>query len=393
MSPLPGQSIRTIEAMTGRLAALPELRQPWNPIALRSHPALKEWPGLDLPVRVGGGSWPARDMALLFRRCGRHDAELRDLIGAGHARLLSLVPGRRFDEELKAVARSACYCAIAITEPDAGSDIRALATTATPVDDSYVLDGMKQYISRIDECSHFIVFASVKRALSGPLITAFLVPRDAPGLVTVPIQPSGLASVTWGKVVLQQVRVSRACRIGGEGQGPSLFVRHFTYWRTLMAALAIGCAEVAVEQAAAWMKERLAFGGPIGRFSHLQQALAQWIARLRMAWLLVDDVARRLDANRASVADGAMAKAEALEVAIAAIEWSMTVFGAASYVADAGLEKRYRDMRGLRIADGTTDVLRGQVARAFLGDRLYELSLNRNTDVTCFSDKPSQAFW
>ncbi len=88
-----------------------------------------------------------------------------------------------------------------------------------------------------------------------------------------------------------------------------------------------------------------------------------------------------------------MAKAEALEVAIAAIEWSMTVFGAASYVADAGLEKRYRDMRGLRIADGTTDVLRGLVARAFLGDRLYELSLNRNTDVTCFSDKPSQAFW
>jgi alkylation response protein AidB-like acyl-CoA dehydrogenase len=112
-----------------------------------------------------------------------------------------------------------------------------------------------------------------------------------------------------------------------------------------------------------------------------------------MAWLLVDDVAQRIDSKRASVADGAMVKAEALEVAIAAVEWSMTVLGGAGYVVDTGLEKRYRDMRGLRIADGTTDVLRGQVARALLGERLYELSLNRNTDVTRFSDTPSQAFW
>jgi alkylation response protein AidB-like acyl-CoA dehydrogenase len=379
--------------MTARLAALPELRKPWNPIALRSHPALREWSGLDLPTRVGGAAWPARDMALLFRFCGRRDAELRDLIGAGHARLLSLVPTRRFDAELKAVAGGSGYCAIAITEPDVGSDIRALGTTATPSDDGYVLDGTKQYISRIDECTHFLVFTSVKRAASDPLITAFLVPRATSGLVTAPMAPAGLASVTWGRVALERVRVPRANRIGGEGQGLSLFVRHFSYWRTLMAALAIGSAEAAVDQAAAWMRSRHAFGGPIGRFSHLQQALAQWVARLKMAWLLVDDVALRLDSNRVSVADGAMAKAEAVEVAIAAIEWSMGVLGGAGYVVDNGLEKRYRDMRGLRIADGTTDVLRGQVARALLGERLYELSLNRNIDVARSSDTPSQAFW
>jgi alkylation response protein AidB-like acyl-CoA dehydrogenase len=237
------------------------------------------------------------------------------------------------------------------------------------------------------------VFASVKRAASNPLITVFLVPRATPGLRTTPMEPAGMASVTWGQVMLQDVRVPRANRIGGEGQGLSLFVRHFSYWRTLMAALAVGSAEAAVDQAAAWMKTRHAFGGPIGRFSHLQQALAHWVARLRMAWLLVDDVAQRIDSKRASVADGAMVKAEALEAAIAAVEWSMTVLGGAGYVVDTGLEKRYRDMRGLRIADGTTDVLRGQVARALLGERLYELSLNRNTDVTRFSGTPSQAFW
>jgi alkylation response protein AidB-like acyl-CoA dehydrogenase len=222
-----------IEAMAARLAALPELRKPWNPIALRSHPALREWPGLDLPTRVGGADWSARDMAMLFRLCGRHDAELRDLIGAGHARLLSLASTRRFDAELTAVVRSTSYCAIAITEPEAGSDIRALSTTATPADNSYVLDGTKQYISRIDECTHFLVFASVNRGGSHPLITVFLVPRATPGLVTRPMLPAGMASVTWGQVMLQNVRVPRANRIGGEGQGLSLFVRHFSYWRTL----------------------------------------------------------------------------------------------------------------------------------------------------------------
>jgi alkylation response protein AidB-like acyl-CoA dehydrogenase len=332
-------------------------------------------------------------MAQLFCLCGRHDVELRDLVGAGHARLMTLCPTRRFDSVLSAVARGAAYCAIAVTEPDVGSDLRALATIARRVDGGYLLDGTKQHISRIRECTHFIVFAAVKRATNEPSITAFLIPRDAAGLETEPMRPSGLGAVAWGRVFFRQVNIPLASRIGGEGQGLSLFRRHFCYWRTMMAALAVGSAQATIDQTAVRMKTRHAFGGPIGRFSHLQQAMAHWIAHLRMAWLLVESVADQIDTHVWPTADAAMLKAEALEVSIGATEWAMSVFGGAGYDAATGLEKRYRDLLGLRIADGTTDVLRSQVARAFLGERLYDLSLNRSPTGGRAGDTQSRRFW
>ena len=332
-------------------------------------------------------------MAELFRSCGRLDAELRDLVGAGHARLLTFAPTKRFDDVVKAVARGAAYCAIAITEPDVGSDLRALATIATAVEDGYVLNGTKQHISRIDECTHFIVFAAVRRGGHEPSITAFLVPRQSPGIKIELMQPSGLRTVSWGKVNFADVKIPRAFRIGGEGQANALFRRHFCYWRTMNTALAVGSAQAAIDQAAVWMKERHAFGGPIGRFSHLQQTMAQWIARLRMSWLLVENVTGHIDGHGVPAVDAAMLKAEAVEVAIGATEWATTVFGGAGYNAATGLEKRHRDLLGLRIADGTTDVLRSQVARAFLGEKLYELSLSRSSVVETTGDTQSRRFW
>jgi alkylation response protein AidB-like acyl-CoA dehydrogenase len=384
---------RSIEAMASHLTEILRHQEAWHPVVLRAHEELTGWAGLDLPLRHGGTAWGAGDMARLFRLCGRRDAELRDLLGAGHARLLALAPTRRFDSVLRAVAQSAAYCAIAVTEPDVGSDLRALATIARPVDGGYVLDGTKQHISRINECTHFIVFAAVKRATKNSSITAFLVSRDAAGLETEPMRPSGLGAVVWGRIFLRQVNIPVASRIGGEGQGLSLFKRHFCYWRTMMAALAIGSAQAAIDQTAARMKTRHAFGGPIGRFSHLQQAIAHWIARLRMAWLLVENVADQIDAYVWPATDAAMVKAEALEAAIGATEWAMTVFGGAGYDAATGLEKRHRDLLGLRIADGTTDVLRSQVARAFLGERLYELSLNRSPTGEYGGDTQSRRIW
>ena len=383
----------SVKAMAAHLMEYLRRHEAWHPIALRGHRELAGWAALDLPFRHGGAAWCASDMASLFRLCGRRDAELRDLVGAGHARLLALAPTRRFDSMLTAVARSAAYCAVAITEPDVGSDLHSLATIARQVDGGYVLDGTKQHISRISECTHFIVFAAVKRATKDTSITAFLIPRNAAGLEIELMRPSGLGMGGWGKVFLRQVNVPLASRIGGEGQGLSLFRRHFCYWRTMMAALAIGSAQAAIDQTAARMKTRHAFGGPIGRFSHLQQALAHWTARLRMAWLLVESVADQIDAHTWPAADAAMAKAEALEAAIGAIEWAMTVFGGAGYDAATGLEKRHRDLLGLRIADGTTDVLRSQVARAFLGERLYELSLNRLPIDERAADTQSRRFW
>ncbi|MBN8993864.1 MAG: acyl-CoA dehydrogenase [Rhizobiales bacterium] len=332
-------------------------------------------------------------MAELFRLCGYRDAELRDVVGAGHARLLTLVSTRRFDPVLSDVAAARAYCAIAITEPEVGSDLRALATTARPQGGGYVLDGVKQYISRLEECTHLILFARTARPAAEPSNTVFLVPRDTTGLKIERMRPAGLDSVSWGRVHFSGTWIPANARVGGEGQGFSLFRRHFSYWRTMMAAVAIGSAQAAIDQAAARMRDRHAFGGPIGRFSHLQQALARWIAQLRMAWLLLEDVAAMLDARIWPIVDAAMLKAETMEIAIGAVEWAMTVFGAAGYDDETGLAKRHRDLLGLRIADGTTDVLRSQVARARLGEHLYEMALQRPGDGTPASERQTRKFW
>jgi alkylation response protein AidB-like acyl-CoA dehydrogenase len=389
----PKSTVNLIESMAAGLSQVLLREQSYHPVALRAHKDLAGWAALDLPSRNGGAAWSAADMAQIFRFCGYQDAELRDLVGAGHARLLSLTSTHRFDTVLRRVASSAAYCAIAITEPDAGSDLRALTTIARPSEDGYVVDGKKQHVARIKEATHFIVFATVPRNAQQPSITAFLIPREVAGLAIEPMQPSGLRAVSWGKIFLHQVRVPLAARIGGEGQGLSLFKRHFSYWRTMMAAVAIGCAQAAVDEAATWMKKRHAFGGPIGRFSHLQQMLAYWIAQLRMNWLLVENVCGQIDAHASPTTDAAMLKAEALEAAIGATAWATTVFGAVGYDVATGIEKRHRDLLGLRIADGTTDLLRSQVARAFLGERLYELSLNRLPSAASSSDGQTRRFW
>ena len=115
-----------------------------------------------------------------------------------------------------------------------------------------------------------------------------------------------------------------------------------------------------------------------------------------MAWLLIDDVAAIIDSPEAArpwpVFDAAMAKAEAIEIALGATEWAMTVFGGAAYDAESTIQKRYRDLSAFRYADGTTDMLRGQVARAILGERIYELSLNRNRGSN-LDDTARRRFW
>lgn len=337
-------------------------------------------------------------MAETFRLLGRVDMELRDLLGAGHARFLTLANTRKFDSVLSEVARGKLYCGIAITEPGVGSDLSGLQTTAT-LDGlgNYVLNGTKQFVSRITEASHFIVLAATKVAKQESRISAFLLPKDTANLTIEVMAPSGLERVSWGKITLREALIPAAARIGGEGRAIALFQQHFSYWRTMMAAAAVGCAEAALDSTVELLQNRHSFGGPIGRFTHLQLGLAKNVAQLRMAWLLVEDVARMMDAkgmNRRPwpVYDAAMVKAEAVEIAIAATEWSMNALGGASYNVAEDVNKRYRDLLGMRFADGTTDVLRGQVARSVLGERLYELSLNRKTGEK-LSDDAHRRYW
>ncbi|WP_143169999.1 acyl-CoA dehydrogenase family protein [Pseudomonas fluorescens] len=326
-------------------------------------------------TRRGIDAHGAAQMVNLFRFFGGLSLDLRDVPGLGHGRLLSLAKGQAFEAFLRDVASGESFAAICITEASGGSDLHSLQTTAVRCEGGYTLTGCKHYVARLRQANLYVVFANVAgldRSLS-----VFLVPASADGIVVHDIPALGLQGRSWGALELNQVFVPKQHRVGGEGQGFSLFSTHFSYWRCAMAAAAIGAAQATLDRCKERLQHRQAFDGPIGRFTHLQQGYAQHAARLHMAWLLVQSTALRLDKQAYCYIDAAMAKAESVEIAIAAAQWAMLIHGAEGCCVSTGLEKNLRDLLGLRIADGTPDVLRGQVARGLLGETLYSLSLGR----------------
>jgi alkylation response protein AidB-like acyl-CoA dehydrogenase len=315
----------------------------------------------------------------VFRFFGGLSLDLRDVPGLGHGRLLNLVGRHHFEEPLGRIASGVSFAAVCITEVSGGSDLHSLRTVAKRHTEGYLLNGRKQFVSRLRQADYYIVFAKLADLDHG--LTVFLVPAITQGVVIEDIPALGLTGCSWGGLELKDVYVPRSQRVGGEGQGFSLFSTHFGFWRCAMAAAAIGSAQSALNAARLRLQMRTAFDGPIGRFTHLQQENAKHAARIHMAWLLVQSTAMRMDHKLHSYVDAAMSKAESIEAAIAAAQWALLVHGAQGYAQSSGLGKICRDLLGLRVADGVTDVLRGQVARGLLGEQLYNQSLGRVCDA------------
>ena len=150
------------------------------------------------------------------------------------------------------------------------------------------------------------------------------------------------------------------CRCAEDGDGGEIFNEHFTYWRLMQSASAIGCGEDSLEQMAKRIQQRHANGGPIGRFTHLQQPLGEYTTKLQMAMALARKAAELIDQGNYDAASPLVngIKAEGVEIALAASDAAMRAHGALGYSRQVDLGDRVRDLMGLRIADGTTDVMR-----------------------------------
>lgn len=278
---------------------------------------------------------------------------------------------------VRQVARGEGYMAILITEPSAGSDLKALATKAEKVPGGYRITGEKRYNARLAQATHMLVFAQVPEDPPGWL-TAFLLPIDAEGVHVKTLHAHGLTGNSYGGAAFDNVHVPAKMRIGEQGGGLKLFFKHFLYWRLMQVAAAIGTGEQALEQMAARIESREAFGAPIGRFTHLQQALGQSTTELRMAYALACDAADQLDRGDYRGARGVIGglKAEGVEAALRAADAAMRAHGGVGYSEEVDLRERVRDLMGLRIADGTTDVMRMDVVRQAYGEVFWDMAVN-----------------
>ena len=256
------------------------------------------------------------------------------------------------------------YC---LTEPGAGSDAAAITTSAIRHGDTYVLTGVKQFISGAGEASVYVVMARTGEP-GARGISAFLVPADAEGLSFGPNEKKmGWNAQPTRPVILDEVRVPAENLLGGEGRGFSIAMNALNGGRLNIATCSIGGARWALDRAVAYVHERFTFGEALSEKQSVVFAVADMATELEAARLLVRDAATALDARSPEAATRcAMAKRFATDVGFRVANESLQLHGGYGYLQDYGIEKVVRDLRVHQILEGTNEIMRLIVGRSVL---------------------------
>jgi len=258
------------------------------------------------------------------------------------------------------------YC---LTEPGAGSDAAAIATSAVRSGDDYVLTGVKQFISGGGEASVYIVMARTDADAGARGITAFLVPADAAGLSFGALEHKmGWNAQPTRQVILDEVRVPASSILGVPGQGFKIAMSALDGGRINIAACSLGGAQWALDRALKYVHERFTFGEPLAERQAVVFALADMATELRAARALVRDAAASLDAKAPDASmQCAMAKRFATAAGFKIANEALQLHGGYGYLHEYGIEKVVRDLRVHQILEGTNEIMRVIIGRQLLG--------------------------
>ena len=259
----------------------------------------------------------------------------------------------------------ASYC---LTEANAGSDAAALRTRAVRDGDSYILNGAKQFISGAGSSDLYLVMARTGEDGPGG-ISAFLVPKDTPGLsFGANEHKMGWNAQPTRAVILEDARIPASTLLGQEGMGFKFAMKGLDGGRINIAACSIGGAQAALDKALTYMSERKAFGQTLDRFQALQFRIADMATELEAARTFVHRAASALDAkSKDATRLCAMAKRFPTDTGFEVANNALQLFGGYGYLADYGVEKIVRDLRVHQILEGTNEIMRLIVSRSEIG--------------------------
>lgn len=256
----------------------------------------------------------------------------------------------------------------ALSEAGSGSDAFALATRAVDKGDHFLLTGRKLWITNAAEAGFYLLFATVDPEQGYRGITAFLVEREFPGFqVGKKEDKLGLRASSTCELILENCRVPRENAMGEVGQGYKVAIETLNEGRIAIASQMIGLARGALEHALAYARERKQFGKPIAEFQMVQRDLAIMGTEVEAARLLVYNAARLRDAGMPFVAQAAMAKWYASEIAEKVASKAIEIFGGMGITKDYPVEKLYRDVKIGRIYEGTSNMQLLTIAKKLLG--------------------------
>ena len=330
------------------------------------------WLKAVVPEAYGGlfASFDVRTLCLARETLAFHDG-LADFAFAMQG--LGTGPITLFGSEaLKArylppVARGEAIAAFALSEPEAGSDVAAMSTTATPDGPDHVrIDGVKTWISNGGIADHYVVFARSGEAPGAKGLSAYVVDAQSPGLIVENridvIAPHPLATLRF-----DNCRVPLSQRIGGPGEGFKVAMATLDVFRSTVGAAALGLARRALSEALQHAASRKLFGAPLGDLQMTQASLADMATGVDSAALLVYRAAWTKDQGAPRVTrEAAMAKMHATETAQGVIDKAVQIFGGLGVTKGVKVEELYREIRALRIYEGATEVQKIVIAREML---------------------------
>ncbi len=268
---------------------------------------------------------------------------------------------------LPKIARGAIITSFALTEPDVGSDSGSVKTRAVRDGNVYRLSGTKRYITNADKAQLFTVMARTGEEAGGRGVSAFLVPRELPGVsIGEPEKKMGQKGARVADVIFDDVPVPVANRLGEEGEGFRIAMQVLDRGRLHIAAVCVGVAERLIADCVAYASERKQFGKPISEHQLIQAMLADSKTEALAARALVLETAGAKDAGGNSTMEAAAAKYFASEMVGRVADRAVQIFGGAGYIADYGIERLYRDVRLFRIYEGTSQIQQLIIARETL---------------------------
>ena len=326
--------------------------------------------GVVIPEEYGGAGLDYVSYALIVEELCRGDASVGITMWAHNSLCSNHIATFGSPEQkrryLPPLASGQGLGAWGLTEPGSGSDAAALVTRAELRGGEWVLNGSKAFITNASVASTAVVMARTDGGRSRG-ISAFVVERGAPGFTAgKPYRKLGLHASDTAELIFQDARIPAANLLGERGAG---FVQAMTVLeggRIAMAAMGVGIAQAAVDQAAAYMRQRTAFGKALADFNGLQGMIADLATEVEVARLLTLRAAYLKDIGRPAMHAVAMAKLFASEAAMKAATKAVQIHGGAGYITEFPVERIFRDAKLTEIGEGTSEIQRMVIAREIL---------------------------
>lgn len=317
---------------------------------------------MNMPAQHGGGGLSTLDRILCEEQFGHTtDILIRRAFGNVYEPLLEC-RGEQVERWLTPAVAGTRTCAIAITEPGAGSDAAGIRTQARETADGWVLDGGKHFISDAEWSDFFLVSARTGERE----ISMFMVDKGLPGFTLGKDQKMmGLRGTPHLELFFDGVKLERAALLGERGQGFKLAMGALNVVRLAqVGARAVGKAAHVLEKAVAYAQDRKQFGQSIANFQMVQQQLADSAIEINAARWMVYHAAWQLDRGHDARESIAMVKVHAAETLGRVVDRCVQIFGGMGFCKELPIERYYRDARIYRIFDGTSEIHRGVIAKA-----------------------------